>query len=181
MLKYLRYRYATAKMAAYVNGELPLKTRRFISRFLDEDPRVYEEYIRQRQTKLELERQLPVFGRPQQKQLDSIWTAIQAEMNAPDKSDITPTATRPRYSLGYGLAVVLCALALLVPLAFDTSRANASAVPEKPLPETVEFTTPSHDTPSAQPTSIAVAARTETRATDDVADLQNTPAPHTPG
>jgi anti-sigma factor RsiW len=183
MLKYLRYRYAKTKMTAYINGELPENTRRFVGRLINEDERIYNEYIRQRQTKQKLERELPTFGRPDAGQLSAVWANIQAEMSKPEKPD-TPPASRPRYSLSYAVAAVMFALAVLIPFAFDASHASAAASPQKSVPETVEFTTPDNKEPSAQPTSIAVAAAIQTQAqvTDEVnADLQNTPAPRTPG
>jgi anti-sigma factor RsiW len=175
MLKYLRYRYAKIKMAAYINGELPIHTRRFIGRLINDDERVYREYIRQRQTQRDLERQLPTFGRPDAEQLDSMWANIQTQLNTPE----TPAVTRQFYSLSYGVALGLCVMALMILLTFDSGRASA-AVSARHLPETVEFTTP--DTPPVKLTSVAVAGRFETLATDEVVtDLQNTPAPQTPG
>jgi anti-sigma factor RsiW len=183
MLKYLRYRYAKAKMAAYVNGELSPNTRRFVGRLINDDERIYNEYIRQRQTKQKLERELPTFGRPDEGQLSAVWANIQAEMSKSDKPD-TPPASRPRYSLSYAVAAVMFVLAVLIPIALDASHVSAAAVALKSVPETVEFTTPDTQEPGAQPTSIAVAAAVQTQAqvTDEVnTDLQNTPAPRTPG
>lgn len=183
MLKYLRYRYAKTKMVAYVNGELPPNTRRFVGRLINDDERVYQEYIRQRHTKLKLERELPTLGHPDAGQLKAVWANIQAELNKPDKPD-TPPVRRPRYSLSYAVAAFMFVLAVLIPLAFDASHASASTVFQKSVPETVEFTTPDTDTPHPQPTSVAfaVAVQTQAQVTDGVnADLQNTPAPRTPG
>ncbi|MDQ7024468.1 MAG: hypothetical protein Q9P01_13315 [Anaerolineae bacterium] len=178
MLKYLRYRYAKIKMTAYINGELPTHTRRFIGRLINDDERVYNEYIRQRQTQRDLERQLPTLGRPDAERLDSMWANIQTQLNAPH-SPTAPNTTGQFYSLSYGVALGLCVMALMVLLTFDSGRASA-AVSARHLPETVEFTTP--DTPPVKLTSVAVARRLETLATDEVAtDLQNTPAPRTPG
>jgi hypothetical protein len=177
MLKYLRYRYAKTKMTAYINGELPPNSRRFIGRLINDDECVYNEYIRQRQTKQELERQLPSFGKPEAGQMNTLWAHIQAQLNTPDAPTRSPV-TRQRYSLSYALALVLCVLAILVPFAFDTSRATASTH-ENAL-ETEEFTTP--DSPVLKVTSVAVAARNEMLPTDTgTAGIQNTPAPETPG
>lgn len=179
MLKYLRYRYAKIKMAAYINDELPPNTRRFIGRLINDDERVYNEYIRQRQTQRELERQLPIFGRPDAEQLDSMWANIQTQLNTPHSPTVALNATRQFYSLSYGVALGLCVLALMVLLTLDSGKASA-AVASRLLPETVEFTTP--DTPPVKLTSVAVAVRIDTLATDEVAaGLQNTPAPRTPG
>jgi anti-sigma factor RsiW len=178
MLKYLRYRYAKTKMTAYINGELPPSMRRFIGRLINDDERVYNEYIRQRQTKLELERQLPAFGRPEEGRLNAIWVNIQAQLNTPDAPVTPPPTARRSYSLSYGVALGLCVLALLIPFAFDASHASAAVVPQ--VLETEEFTTP--DVTVLKVTSVAVAARSEVLPTHDVAvGIQNTPAPRTPG
>lgn len=184
MLNYLRYRYAKARMPAFVNGELPPKSRRFIARLIDDDSRVYQDYIRQRQTKQELERQLPTFGRPDSGQLDALWTTIQTQISSKDTADSVSRSVSPsRYPVGYGLAMILCVVALSIPLTFDSTKASASSLPQQPQPEiAVTLTTPSRDTPAAEPTTVAYVAETQPHATDNLAsDLQNTPEPNTPG
>jgi anti-sigma factor RsiW len=181
MFKYLRYRYAKTKMVAYINGELAPHTRRFVGRLINDDARVYREYILQRQTKQQLEHDLPIFGRPDAGQLNAVWANIQAEMSKPVSQQVPALGQRPRYGLSYGVALAMFILAVLLPFAFDASHANTAAS-QSSVPETVEFTTPDTQKPNAQPTSVALVVQLETQATDDVAsEIQNTPAPHTPG
>lgn len=175
VLKYLQYRYFKARLAAYLDGELPVKTRRFIARQIDENPLAYQEYLRARQTKQELESSLPIFGKPEIGQLDAIWANIQDELQKEARPSLTKKL-RPHYSLGYGLAVMLIALLLLAPFALDVQRVTASAAPNELVPNLVT-TIPAT---TAVPTIVALMG--ELRVTDDLSSpLQNTPATHTPG
>lgn len=133
MLTYLRYRYVKSQMAAYVNGELAPQQRRFVARMIEQDDRCYTEYIRQRETQRELERGLPMFGRADTRQLDALWHDIQAELNTSPTPDPRSQETSG-LSLGYGLAVGLCAMALLLPFVFDTHKASALDIPQQPAP-----------------------------------------------
>lgn len=179
LLRYLRYRYVKARMAAYLDGELPVKTRRFIARQIDENPLCYQEYIRARQTKQTLERELPVFGRAGQKQLDAIWANIQAEMQTRETRPVV--TNRPRYTWGYGLAAIVFAMILLAPFALDASRVNAATIPQHPLPEVAVIETLPAQTAAIHSTAVALAEITDVQSTDDLsARLQNTPEPNTP-
>lgn len=164
LLKYLKYRYVKARLAAYLDGELPANTRRFIAREIDENPLAYREYLRARQTKQALERLLPSFGKPETGQLDAIWANIQGELQQESRPR---RPLRPQFSFAYGFAVIVIAMLLLAPLAFDTHRASASALPSLPAPEIL---TTSPAITEAQVTTVALGA------TDDLAKhLQNTP------
>lgn len=179
ILKYLRYRYVKARMTAYLDGELPVKTRRFIARQIDENLLCYEEYIRARQTKQTLERELPTLGRAGNKQLDNIWANIQSELQAPETRPVV--AHRPRFTWGYGLATIVLAMILLAPFALDVSRVHVT-VPQHPLPDfAVTQTSPARNA-ATHATSVAFAQDTRVQSTDDLsAQLQNTPEPNTPG
>jgi anti-sigma factor RsiW len=180
LLKYLRYRYVKARMTAYLDGELPTQTRRFIARQIDENPLCYQEYIRSRQAKQALERDLPTFGRAGQSQLDNIWANIQSELKAVDSVGIS----RPRrlsYSWAYGFAALMMALILLAPFALDARHLGVSNIPKQPLPEIAATQTSPAQTASVNPTSVAFAQDTEVQSTDDLsAELQNTPVPNKP-
>jgi hypothetical protein len=183
LLKYLRYRYIKMRMLDYLDGELPAKTRRFIARQIDENPLCYQEYIRARQTKQSIERDLSTFGRAEKRQLELIWANIQIELDS-DKNANTPDSTRlnTHYSWGYGLATVMLAMILLAPFALDASRVNASVLPQHPLPELALTQTSPAKTEAISPTSVAFAQDTQLQSTDDLsAKLQNTPEPTTPG
>jgi len=74
---------------------------------------------------------------------------------------------RPQYRFSYGLAVIIVAMLLLAPFAFDAQRVNASTVPSLPSPE-IQTTSPAIT--EAQATIVALGA------TDDLrSNLQNTP------
>lgn len=179
LLKYLRYRYVKAHLAAYLDGELPAKTRRFIARQIDENSLCYEAYIRARQTKQALERDLATFGRAEQRQLDDIWANIQSELKADNRAIIS--ISRTSYSWGYGLAAMMLVMILLAPFVLDANRLGVSDVPEHPLPEMAVTQTSPAKTESVNATSVALAQDTEVQSTDDLsAQLQNTPEPNAP-
>lgn len=147
MLTYLRKRYAKARMAAYINGEVSPATRRLIAQQIDTHDDVYRCYVQHREAKRNLERELPTFGQASETQLDSMWANIQTQLNQPEPATPAPVRTTPRYSLGYGLAMVLCVMALLLPLSMDATRAQASFTPQPqhPSPEFTEVaTTPAY-------------------------------------
>jgi anti-sigma factor RsiW len=170
LLKYLKYRYVKARLAAYLDGELPAKTRRFIARQIDENPLAYQEYIRARQTKQSLERALPSFGKPESGQLNAVWANIQREMQKEERPPRN-RRLRPQYSFGYGFAVVLIALLMIAPFAFDAQRVSASSVPSQPSPE-LQTTSPAIT--EAQATAVAFVG--DAKVTDDLrSNLQNTP------
>lgn len=189
ILRYLRYRYTKARMTAYINSELPTKTRRFIARQIDSDPRCYDVYLQHRQTKQELERDLLIFGKADAPQLQNIWTNIQSELNAPTIATTT-TNIQPRpqmkFSLGYGLAIVLCVFALMLPMFVETNTVHASGAPiEQAIPEVTSIVTV-QKVITVKPTSIAQVIETdvetiEAQVTDAVKPkMQNTPDPLTP-
>ena len=182
MLRYLRFRYTKARMTAYLNDELPAQTRRFIARQIDSDSRCYDEYIRQRQTKNELDRTLPSFGRADRQQLSTIWANIQADLAKP--LDPNPVTTkRPTYQLGYGVCiVVLVALLMLVPFSFDAQTVSAQTAPtQPPIPDLV-VTVETKKQATVNPTFVAYLESVETVATIEAETaIKNTPVPDTPG
>lgn len=180
LLKYLQYRYVKARMNTYLDGDLPVKTRRFIARQIDENPLCYQDYIRAKQTRQELEHSLPSFGTPQVGQLDNLWVNIQAELNQPDT--VTAHPKHPYgYSLSYGVAMLLLAFIMLAPFAIDAGRSSLSPVSHA-LPEQVAELALSAATPDAEVRAVAVAINTEVQSrTVSSIPLQNTPAPRTPG
>jgi anti-sigma factor RsiW len=166
LLKYLKYRYVKARLAAYLDGELADKTRRFIAREIDENPLAYREYIRAKQTKQELERLLPVFAKPEAGQLNAIWANIQSELQKEEKP--LRAKPRPQFSFAYGMAMMLVAMLMLAPLAFNAQVVNADSVPSQPSPE-ILVTVPA--TTEAQGTTVALGATDDLRSNT----LQNTP------
>jgi len=170
-------------MSAYVNGELPPKTRRFIARMIDEDSHCYEAYLAQRQVQEELHRALPLVGKPEPDQLDALWHQISAEIVPAETSSRTSRPQlKPTYSLGYGLAAGFLLLLLTLPYTIGVGTANASAVPHQPQPaQLVTEEVPSYE-PKISETPTAIAFYTEAQGTQVVHnDLRNTPASKTPG
>lgn len=185
LLNYLKYLYVKNRMTAYLDGELSIKSRRFVARQIDENPLCYQEYILAKQTKQELERSLPMIGKADAPQLDNLWANIQAELNQPDEiAAPIRSIRRPSYSLSYGVAVLLFALLLLTPFAIDASRASISPIPQHPLPEEITGLTSRAGTPAPDSTAIALAVNTTSQVQTTLGSempLQNTPAPRTPG
>lgn len=182
MLRFLWYRYAQARMAAYVNGELPPKTRRFVARIIDEDPRCYQDYLAQRQAQQELQRTLPLVGKPAAGQLDGLWQQISAEIESPETIQQPSLLLKPSYSLGYGLAAGFLLLLLTLPYAMGAGGVTASAVPRQPQPHAIVTEEAPTFTVSVSATPTAVALRTEAQGTQIArSDLHNTPAAKTPG
>lgn len=181
MLRYLRFRYVKARMTAYINGELPQVTRRFIARQIDEDERCYNEYILQRRTKNELERILPTLGRSNEAQLNNIWSNIQAEMNKP--SEMRMTAPKHSFQLGYGLVVVAMTLALLLPLTFEAQSVNAQDVPtQQPMPQYALTSEPDVvKQATINPTFVAIAEVMAQQTIEPQTASISTPVPDTPG
>jgi len=182
MLRLLRVRYARARMSAYVNGELPPNTRRFVARIIDEDQGCYEAYLAQRRVQDELQRTLPLVGSPRSGQLDSLWQQISAEMAAPEAQ--TPAVRgelQPSYSLGYGLAAGFLLLLLALPYAVNVGAVSASAVPHPQPAQIVTEEAPISE-PGAAVTPTGIALRTDAQGTQLARnELHNTPAARTPG
>ncbi len=136
MLNYLRRRYAKARLAAYINGELSPSTRRFVAEQIESSPDVYQAYLAHRGIKRELERELPVFGQPEPDTLDALWASIESRMQQPELlSESAGTHQRPAgLSLRYGLALMCCVLMFLLPLTLDTGAVQAASMIQTPQP-----------------------------------------------
>jgi len=118
-----RYRYCEARMVAFLNGELSPKSRRRVARYIEECPRCYAEYVRQRELQRELASGLPVLGQPRPEQMNRIWTGIHRE--------IFPAQSRPsrphyfRSSLVTLASILVMVLSLLL---LDKDRTLAAMV-----------------------------------------------------
>ncbi|MEL7433413.1 MAG: hypothetical protein AAFN11_05655 [Chloroflexota bacterium] len=182
LLTFLRYRYTKARMSAYVNGECTPETRRFIARQIDSDPCCYDEYMRVREIKAQLEAEMPRLGRPEDAQLSAIWANIQSEMVQPAPEPVLQARIRlrPRYSLGYSVAMLLLAIIMLTPFAYDGQKSAPSGIAQQPMPEaTAAVMTPSADS-TTEASAIVVAAQTDPSETRTRPPQFNTPAPRTP-
>lgn len=174
-------------MSAYITGELPTATQRFISRQIDEDERCYDEYIRQRQTKNELERELSILGRANETQLNNIWANIQAELKNPTNASSreAPLSQRPQLQFSYGVIAIVLFLFAIVPLTFNAQPTTAQSVPtQPPLPEVVVTAEVQQARKQAtiNPTFVAIADLIVEQETAVVQTAsKSTPVPDTPG
>ena len=130
-----KYRYCKARMVAFINNELPLAARRRVARYIDECPKCYNEYTRQRALQHKLTDTLPTFGQPQGDQLDRIWMAVQGELN-------TPPRPRPAFQMRYGLVTMALVMGLMLPLLMGNSNITQAAVtPPTPTEQTISAAT----------------------------------------
>ena len=110
MLRYLQKRYVRARLTAYIDGELNPASRRFVARLIDEHSDLYADYMTLRETRRNLERELPLIGRIDTHQMNNMWANINAQLqteealSAPPQSHRTP---EPRFSFSYGMAVII--------------------------------------------------------------------------
>lgn len=134
-----KYRYCKSRMVAFLNDELPPAARRRIARYIDECPDCYAEYIRQRDLQHRLSADMPRLAQPDARQLDSLWSRIQAEIQ-PSPPQARPVSFRMRY----GLVAVALVFMLLLPMVFDDSQVTQAAItqPAPPRADVVETTTP---------------------------------------
>jgi anti-sigma factor RsiW len=119
-------------MVAYLNGELPERSRRRMARFIDTCPGCYREYLRQRDLKDDLTREMRRVGQPAPAQLERIWAAVEADLYTPPR---TRRAT-PVFRLRYGVAALMMVLTLMVPLLLADGQV-ATATATQPAPERV--------------------------------------------
>jgi anti-sigma factor RsiW len=131
----LKYRYVKMRMTAYLSGELPPRSRRRMARYIDESPRCYEEYRRQRQVADEMKIRLPSFGQPTTRQIEGLWTRIHAELSAPRAR----SSRRPGVWASYGLVLAALTIMLVLPLTLGSARAlttlTTSVAPTQPPPQ----------------------------------------------
>lgn len=175
MIKF-KYRYCKVHMAQYLSGDLPDTTRRRIARYIDECDDCYNEYIQQRNLANQLERELPVLGRPSATKLDSIWASIQSELETPTQTSSDMLMIRPqkRQTWTYGLVMLMVAFMMMVPLAIGY-HASVSPVPLPPRPQVIEIVkTP---TTIADNNQVILASITQPGIPLRMPLLQNTPAP----
>lgn len=174
MIKF-KYRYCKVHMAQYLSGDLCAVTRRRIARFIDECQDCYKEYLRQRDLSDQLQRDLPVLGRPDTQKLNSIWLSLQTELApAAGSSAIAPDFRPPSQpTIGQGFFIMVLVIALLLPmvLSFQTSL---SVVDLPPRPQVAEIV--------RTPTTGSLGRRfdivlTQSRILHQEPVLKNTPAP----
>lgn len=126
--------YCKSRMVAFINDELPLKSRRRVARYIDECDVCYAEYIQQKQLQRDLVYKLPIIAEPSKAQVDIIWAGIQASLH-PNARPV-----RRRYRARYG--VITFAVLLVVMLPFMLGNALPSTAvyaATQPLPFNVSI------------------------------------------
>ena len=176
MIKF-KYRYCKVHMAQYLSGDLSDTTRRRIARYIDECQDCYNEYIQQRNLANQLERELPVLGRPSAQKLDNMWANIQSELSQPAETQTSMLSypTYKRKTWGYSLVMLMVALMLVIPLAIGY-HASVISVDLPPRPQAIEIVkTP---TTVAQNNGLVLASITQPRVPIPFPLLQDTPDPN---
>ena len=123
-----KYRYCKVHMARYLSGDLADPVRRRVARYIDENEDCYREYMRHREFAQRLERNLPAFGRPNPQRLDTVWSALQAELQTPQPQStaFSDFGARSNLQFSYGLVVLAITIALMLPLAIGYRAAPLS-------------------------------------------------------
>lgn len=161
-------------MARYLSGDLADPARRRVARYIDENEDCYREYMRHREFAQKLERSLPTFGRPNAQRLDSVWSALQAELQTPQSQAtwFSDFGSRSSLQFSYGIAILAITITLMLPLAIGY---HAS-------PLSIDFSTAPHYAvvvrPPARDLSAApIFATVEPGSRGSASLLQSTPAP----
>lgn len=169
-----KYRYCKVLMARYLSGDLADPARRRVARYIDESEDCYREYMRHREFAQKLERSLPTFGRPNSQRLETVWSALQAELQAPQAQSawFSDFGARSSLQFSYGLAVLAITIALMLPLAIGF---HAS-------PLSIEFPRAPHyavvvKPPARELTGAPMFATVEPGSRNAESLLQSTPAP----
>jgi anti-sigma factor RsiW len=166
-MRIFTYLYCKARMIAFLHGELPPGSRRRVARYIDECPKCYAEYVRQRSLQHELAHRLPSLGQPNPDQLDRIWAGIQAEMQP------APRHTPLAYIARYGLATLALVMALLVPLLIGGLDGPQITVTQ---PRPADLATEVTASPP-EPTSVAAAPTQPAAMTAAGRNYEEPPAP----
>lgn len=132
MIKF-KHRYCQVHMAKYLSGDLSDVARRRIARFIDECQDCYDEYLRQREIRDQLQRNLPVLGRPDAQRLDSIWMSLQSELAPAGAAKSPATGLMGNTPMGQSLFMVLLAAILLLPLSIGL-QTSVAAIDLPPYP-----------------------------------------------
>jgi anti-sigma factor RsiW len=167
-MRIFKYQYCKARMIAFLHGELPPGSRRRVAQYIDEYPRCYAEYVRQRSLQHELGHRLPSLGQPTPDQLERIWAGIQEEMRpAPRRK------SQPAFVARYGLATLALVMVLLIPLLLGSVDGPPITVTQ---PRPADLATEATASPP-NPTSIAAAPTQPAVITAPVHNSDDPPAP----
>ncbi|MEQ8673482.1 MAG: hypothetical protein RLP44_27400 [Aggregatilineales bacterium] len=176
-----KLRYCKTRMVAFINGDLPEKSRRRIGRYIDDCPACYDEYVNQRRALQELKPELKRVGMPRPEQLDRIWNAIQTEMTPEMSKPVSRPPARARLAYqrtSYAVAMLVTILLVVVPLMLGNSGVSLAA--DTTLPEPAQrLTLARTDAPEDNVQSVAAAtAEANIITTENLGTtLQATPRP----
>jgi len=150
----LTCRYTRARIAAFINQELPVNARRYVARHLDTCADGRAQYEAQKALRYTLMAEVPRLGQPAAEALDTVWSRIVADLQAPVPP---PPAATPLRTAAFGFAAALMGLALMLPLATRLAPLDALPRPPRPVISTEQTGTTSEAvlTASAQATQVA--------------------------
>lgn len=146
---------------AYTHDELPPSVRRRVVRHLNTCESCYTTYIQEWQLAHDLTQAVSRIGQPPRSSLAKVWLAVDAERQR--------TVSHQRFAVfqgRYGVAMLLLALTLILPLTMGSGGVTWAAPPTQPAPHSVVANrTPAH--PSAVGTLVALNLLTEPVNTPD--------------
>lgn len=146
--------YCKSRMVAFLNGELPLKSRRRVARYIDECDKCYAMYVREKELHRELTYQMPSFAEPNKPQVDMIWASIQAELQ-PNARPVR----RSRFRMRYGVMTFAVLLLVMIPFmlgnALPTTVVYAATQPAPHNDGAIAETTVAPSQPFARPVAMA--------------------------
>lgn len=145
--------YCKTRMVAYLNGELSPEAHRKVSRYIDECPACYAEYVRQRELKRYLSISIPAIGQTNAHQINQMWLGVQSQLQQP-----APPTRYLRYAMQVSVMAMLSVSIFLALMLFDRGDVRADVVlPAIPqVTEVANMTSAeSMETASATPASKA--------------------------
>ena len=170
-----KQRYCKVHMAQYLSGDLSDVTRRRVARFIDECQDCYDEYIRQRSVSDQLQRNLPILGRPDNQRLNNIWLSLQTDLlPASGPGFVRNDKIQASPAMGYGLVLIVLAATLLLTLTIGL-HSSLYAFDLPPRPPLVRMAmTPEADIQARR--VILFATQSGVESSQPL--LQNTPVPN---
>lgn len=154
--------YCQEHLIAYINNEATPRIRRRVADHLHSCETCYAIYTRERDAAQQLSRELTLFGRANDNQLDSLWSVIQDEIETPEP--ITRTNNGKVWQRG----LVLVALAVLCALPWSLSWGDlvSVSIPLRATPAVVPY---DNGTPAGtEGSDISIVALSTGTPTDDM-------------
>lgn len=157
-------------ITAYIQDELSPTIRRRVMGHLNTCETCYVLYRQELDLVRHLTETIPLIGTSPQPPLKRVWSVVETELAQP-----TPRQRFDRFQARYGLAMLLFALMLIVPMTMGNGGVTWAAPPTQPAPQTVTMNqTPTH--PAAVGTAVAYYTATEGHVIPDVRPEPDTTA-----